>query len=87
MNITQRLEKLEKLVTLQNDPFTVIVRFVSPGPVQPEVTHARRRRQHQDWRLTRDPDESLEAFTKRAAVLAPRNEHGVASIILDSDDE
>lgn len=84
MSITQRLERLEKLIPVPNEPLTIIVSFVSPGLVQPEVNHARTR--SNDWRLNRESGESLDDFTKRATELAPRNERGVASIVLDSDD-
>ena len=87
MSITQRIERLEKLVPSDN-PLTIIISFVTadngrPALVQPEVTHART--VSDEWRLNRDLGESLEAFTKRATALVPRNENGVAEFILDSD--
>jgi hypothetical protein len=86
MSITQRLERLEKLVSPPNDPLTQIISFVTadngrPALVQPEVTHARTG--SDNWRLNREPGELLDDFTKRATALAPRNEFGVAIIILD----
>ena len=89
MSITQRLERLEKLVPLPNDPPTIIISIVTandgkPAMVQPEVTHART--STNDWRLNRDHGELLDAFTNRAKALAPRNEWGAARFILDSDD-
>jgi hypothetical protein len=85
MSLRKRIERLENLAPLAAEHLTIIISFVTadngrPALVQPDVTYANT----DEWRANRVPGESLNDFTERAAVLATRNEWGVAQIILDA---